>query len=110
MPTPPPRKRFQIHLSTAIVMMFVAGALMWANVNERASSDKVCSLYGFPFDANYVLLNEVDEVDGELVPVFRPYLVSIPLIENGLIALAILFAVWFLCEWLIRRRATRKGA
>jgi len=30
MPEPPPRKRFQIHLSTAIVMMFVAGALMWA--------------------------------------------------------------------------------
>src|SRR5437868_13219387 len=32
MPTPPPRKRFQFHLSTAIVMMFVAGGLIWANV------------------------------------------------------------------------------
>src|ERR1700710_363483 len=31
MPNPPPCKCFQIHLSTAIVMMFVAGALIWAN-------------------------------------------------------------------------------
>jgi len=33
---PPPRKRrfFQIHLSTAIVLMFVAAALVWANVRE----------------------------------------------------------------------------
>src|SRR5205807_1432561 len=37
MPTPPPRKRFQIHLSTAIVMMFVAGGLMWANRTNRGS-------------------------------------------------------------------------
>ncbi len=35
MTNPPPRKRFQIHLSTAIVMMFVAGALIWANVYAR---------------------------------------------------------------------------
>src|SRR5258706_7108575 len=34
-PEPPRRKRFQIHLSTAIVMMFVAGAIIWANVRER---------------------------------------------------------------------------
>lgn len=32
MPSAQPRKRFQIHLSTAIVLMFVAGALIWANV------------------------------------------------------------------------------
>src|SRR5580765_4717151 len=35
MPEPPRRKRFQIHLSTAVVMMFVAGALVWANVLGR---------------------------------------------------------------------------
>src|SRR6266404_3214218 len=32
MPPPPRRARFQIHLSTPIVLMFVAGALSWANV------------------------------------------------------------------------------
>src|SRR5205085_59789 len=35
MTEPPPRKRFQIHLSTAIVMMFVAGGLIWANLPDR---------------------------------------------------------------------------
>src|SRR5580765_8505531 len=38
----PPRKRFQIHLSTAIVLMFVAGALIWANIRPtRLEPDKV---------------------------------------------------------------------
>ena len=32
---PPRRKRFQFHLSTAIVMMFVAGGLMWMNTSNR---------------------------------------------------------------------------
>ena len=32
MPLPPPRRRFQCHLSTAIVLMFTAGFLIWANV------------------------------------------------------------------------------
>lgn len=35
MPKPPRRRRFQIHLSTAIVMMFVAGVLIWANTRGR---------------------------------------------------------------------------
>ncbi|HLX60085.1 MAG TPA: hypothetical protein VKX17_02265 [Planctomycetota bacterium] len=35
MATPPRRGRFQIHLSTAIVMMFVAGGIIWANVKVR---------------------------------------------------------------------------
>jgi len=32
-----PRKRplFQFHLSTAVILMFVAGGLIWLNVNER---------------------------------------------------------------------------
>ena len=32
---PPRRKRFQIHLSTAVVMMIAAGGLIWANVRGR---------------------------------------------------------------------------
>jgi len=37
MPQSPPRKRFQVHLSTAIVLMFVTGALIWANVAPSIS-------------------------------------------------------------------------
>ena len=39
MTNPPPRKRFQIHLSTAIVLMFVAGVVLWANINPRRVED-----------------------------------------------------------------------
>jgi len=33
---PARRKRFQIHLSTALVMMIAAGILIWANVTSEA--------------------------------------------------------------------------
>jgi len=32
------RRFFQIHLSTAVVLMLVAGVLVWANVRERKES------------------------------------------------------------------------
>ena len=35
MPQPPRRPRFQIHLSTLIVLSFTAGFLLWANLRER---------------------------------------------------------------------------
>ena len=45
----PPRKRFQIHLSTAIVMMFVAGALTRANVIAHLLHGReIGSRYGWP--------------------------------------------------------------
>ena len=37
MPTQPPRRRFQIHLSTAIVMMFVVGVLLTRAQPKRLS-------------------------------------------------------------------------
>src|SRR5690349_20011862 len=62
MPTPPPRKRFQIHLSTAIVMMFVAGGMIYANSIDRGPYEsrkysggqsvefsECVSSYGWPF-------------------------------------------------------------
>ena len=33
-----------------------------------------------------------------------------PLIIDATITLTILFAVWFFCEWLIRRRAVQNGS
>src|SRR5438477_160602 len=64
MTEPPPRNRFQIHLSTAIVMMFVAGGLIWANVHSLSmivsfvsivtdsDSGTACEVqWGFPITA-----------------------------------------------------------
>jgi len=31
----PKRRWFQIHLSTAVVLMFVAGGMLWSNLRER---------------------------------------------------------------------------
>ena len=142
---PTPRKRFQFHLSTAIVMMFVAGGLMWANVTERReqivgnffSNDipvKVrCDVtelmflqrtdrdlwqgyrewnYGWPYTAmlyqGIVYLHRNRDMEGWKD--VRAQFNYPSLIINVVVALTALFAVWFLCEWLIRRRAARKGA
>jgi hypothetical protein len=77
MTEPPPRQRFQFHLSTAIVLMFVAGAVMWANIRGT--------------DHDY----------GELG------LITIMNVQHLVVAILILSAVWFLCEWLIRHRTVR---
>ena len=50
-----PKKRpwFQLHLSTCVVLMFVAGGLMWANWINRGEFDSAMQghcirSYGFP--------------------------------------------------------------
>ena len=116
MPTPPPRKRFQIHLSTAIVMMFVAGALIWANVTERS---QVLILvpdgkeFGWPFPAiriNPEIRENNSVFAGELVRPRQTIVNKLEIIKDVLTALVFLEIAHFLCEWLIRRRAARKGA
>ena len=61
-----PKKRawFQIHLSTAIVLMFVAGGITWGNVTEEKwqwsdrempnAEPTTCSAHGWPF---YAIIN-----------------------------------------------------
>jgi hypothetical protein len=108
MTNPLPRKRFQVHLSTAIVMMFVAGGLIWANVRinngkrlyfgEPTLGGSRIYFYGWPTDG--LIGSSIQQQD----TVYLYGGISIDLI----VAVTILFAVWFLCEWLIRRRASRK--
>ena len=129
MTEPPPRKPFQIHLSTAIVMMFVAGGLIWANLFNKTRCgpirlyynggytdyssvlpDKTWTYptYGFPFGA---IVHDTYK---------NPYFKDAPItvlwsevnylnifLDIGF-ALLILFTVWFLLEWLICRHAARK--
>ena len=122
MPNPPRRSRFQIHLSTAIVMMFAAGALIWANVRtekERYDALSIAlfqptseyngyELYGWPIKAiRYRKGREsvTGFIDERPVAIHTNY--SRVLLDT-LIALGILFPTWFVCEWLIRRRAAQK--
>lgn len=101
----PPRKRFLLHLSTAIVMMFVAGALIWLNVLKWRPQTRPprCLFHGWPLFVVDEYLREVNYVAAA---------------TNVIIAIVVLIAIWQLCEWVIyygrresaRRRAARKGA
>lgn len=124
----PRRKRFQIHLSTAIVLMFAAGGLMWANLIPRIAtvvyrfelhgeSGFVAPVeskeYGWPFV--HFLSYENDEHVFHLGD-WEGFLAKsnlgtrkAGLIYDIVIAFAILFSVWLACEWWIRRRSGRKG-
>ena len=107
-------RRFQIHLSTAIVVMFFAGGIMWINTslsagkiyhrrvavmykvgNKSVSPEKI-EIGGWPV-AFYERTTLKDagaytEVQGELC------------ILNVIVNLVILLAVASGCEWFIRQR------
>ena len=115
MTAPPPRKRFQIHLSTAIVMVFVAGALIWLNTIPTHFLNQGGRLFlilerGWPFyaasEGGYTTIEHYTVIIGESTWLFH----WSGVIYDFTIALTILSAVWFLCEWLISRRAARKGS
>jgi hypothetical protein len=114
MPESPQRKRFQIHLSTAIVMMFVAGALIWANVKPNAiprlvpKQPRFRSGFGWPCEAirktsDFEFTGEGPDITFDFKETYYPSYLMIAF--NLAAALFILFFVAFLCEWLIRRRA-----
>jgi hypothetical protein len=131
MTEPPPRKRFQIHLSTAIVMMFVAGGMMWANCSPRTRVwiDSLGTLnvirrkiLGWPLECATVIeeLGVQAHYEENLRIVFpelpnesKTYSLEIERTEalvNAAIAMTLLATVYWICEWVIRRRAVRKGA
>ncbi|HLX60086.1 MAG TPA: hypothetical protein VKX17_02270 [Planctomycetota bacterium] len=109
MATVPRRGRFQIHLSTAIVLMFVAGGLMWANLVEGRVDGRAA--YGWPFCAVRPWYGAAwTDKNGFKFNVPTSYTYDERLLAFDLsIAFLILVGVYAFCEWLIRRRAARKG-
>jgi len=113
------RAWFQIHLSTAIVMMFVAGGLMWMNMRLQRFED-------LPFDANKQEYLKIGWIEAYGWPkyafircplyggsaVYREmgvnesFLLSYAAI-NLATAITILLLTTFLCERQIRRREAR---
>src|SRR5438105_784242 len=109
MPTALPRKRFQIHLSTAIVMMFVAGGLILANV----TADKTAwsSSYGWPATAMTSTSDAIQALfdanrRGNLA--IGNYCFTVRLVFVDLVfAITTLYATYQFCEYLIRRAAQK---
>ncbi len=97
-----PKKRglFQIHLSTAIVLMFVAGGLLWANFIPR--HDGTGLVKGWPYPVLY-------DCGGRALT-FRHFWGGSSVtyaIMNSLEGVAILIASYCLCESAIRRLERR---
>jgi hypothetical protein len=102
--TNPPRlkRRFQIHLSTAIVMMFVAGGLIWANVSGTRHPSYNYIEHGWPFRSQMHFVG-LGSYEGEEMPYLCASI-------DGMVAITFLLITHAICEWLIRRRAARKDA
>ena len=102
---------FQFHLSTAVVLMFVAGGIMWANMHVRMTGEMWKGEWipypGFGWPA--VSVRQITSGDRPIGVETDDLLSRYAFIDLA-VALAILFTVWFLCEWLIRLRAAKKGA
>jgi len=111
---------FQYHLSTAIVLMFVAAGLLWANMHWSKADlnwGGYSQARGWPWHLQEWPINR-DANEGSVVPIlwnqtdedpFKPHLRITGLVLNTIAAFAILGAIAFLCEWRIRRRERQHG-
>ena len=114
-----PKKRpwFQFHLSTAVVLMFVASGLLWSNLRftefEVESGFPGSDSYGtntyggygwpMPFYVRHECFTNEAKNYADFV---SPYVVSVGAAGlSGGIVLAILFTAGFLLEWRIRRQS-----
>ena len=117
----PARRLFQIHLSTAIVLMFAAGGIIWANTTERQSPHNLTltrgrtiiglySYYGWPWNAYLEGKNAYYQAptdDWKITHSGRKFFKSDAALNAG-VAVLILVTTCLLCEWLARSRKNRK--
>jgi hypothetical protein len=108
----PRSRRFQFHLSTAIVLMFVAGGLMWGNVLPNKDWSWEGHGFGWPWiNMEVQSTRHVITPRGTLIGGPTETFVHWTALWNDIVFwFFILFVVWFVCEWLIRRRATHPRA
>jgi len=111
------RKLLQIHLSTAVVLMFAAAVLLALNLvpersprNFRAAADsqivtKKVSFYGWPTRVNaYAGAMRNDDQSPWTYVESTHVWVAEAIFGDAALALAILVGVWVACEWWIRAR------
>ena len=91
MSEPTKRHWFQIHLSTAVVLMITAGGGMWANFHEYMGNYYPVHGWPIPYDPEIGNFSEA--------PINIGYLIA-----DILFWLAILTFLAIMCEWRIRRK------
>jgi len=123
-----PKRRpwFQYHLSTAIVVMFVASGLLYLNVRptamEGCGDQAFQEWHGWPWTARidtifyqhgYTRYAEEDEIETARKDGWRPDIIGehgwhlSGIIADSFAGLVLLFGVATACEWPIRRRERR---
>jgi hypothetical protein len=134
MTAPRPRRWFQIHLSTAVVLMFAAGGLIWANVPrheirvEKVSSNTSEAVWWF-YERNEIPKDQPIEcriesetcgwpikwqnqgemsTQGETLRDWGMVTTWRTYVYDGASWLGILLFVTCACEFLTRRREARK--
>ncbi|HLX60475.1 MAG TPA: hypothetical protein VKX17_04245 [Planctomycetota bacterium] len=104
------RKWLQVHLSTALVLMFVAGTLIWANVldprEEYLGKGVYHRTYGWPWDA--VVVRSIQGIFMKRAPSSDFEISKVGIAINLAGGIAILFVAWLVCERWVRWRTTRK--
>jgi hypothetical protein len=117
---PRTKRRFQIHLSTAVILMFVAGGIISLNVRSSSKmtyveeSYQICPTVVKNADGTYYLVPENRVRHVLVTPHGWPLKAENKTLErywnrtniaiNVIVALAILSLAGFICEWWIRRR------
>jgi hypothetical protein len=109
--TSQPRKRLrvEIHLSTAIVLMFLAGGMVW--LNALPSKDWPWEGHGFGWPWFYMEIQSTRHVitargtlpDGPT----ETFVYWSELMNDLAVAMVILFVVWYVSEWRIHRRVNK---
>jgi len=106
----PKRRFFQIHLSTAIVLMFVAGGLLWLNLRGRVDilvQSSVVVVFGWPCDAYYDHYQLNMHESPSLKSIKSEWHWEEGALNTGTMITIVLFAALVL-EWFTRRREARK--
>lgn len=116
--TEPPRRRawFQLHLSTCVVLMFVASGLLWTNVRENKSLEVYDNVEihrsdrGFPlfYFTHGKVVGHYKYKDDEVKEV--SHFDSSRMAANISIALGAIMLIAFACEFLRRRRERKRAA
>ena len=102
------RPRFKFHLLTAVMMMVTAGAVLGLNIRDRDG------MRGWPCDMSYPLIvRDSEEGTIEIAEqTARPHRMQFNptgLLADVLVAIAILAAIAFVSESILRRREARKS-
>lgn len=113
----PNRPRFQIHLSTALILMFVAGGIIWANLRvnnseylRKIDEESVKEIADtakkgiFVYPLNWKQLSTSAEYGWPATAFYSGSRLSVRHVkQSGVIinlaaAVLILYFVWFICE------------